>query len=111
MPRKARIDAPGALQHNIVRGIEKKAVFRDSIDYRNFIDRFGKILLESRTPCFAWALMSNHAPLLLKTGMAPLSTVMRRLLTVTATGSELHISQIQFVFNAVDSSCQLFIFS
>ncbi len=81
MPRKARIDAPGALHHIIVRGIEKKAVFKDSIDYRNFLDRFGKILLESRTPCFAWALMSNHAHLLLKTGMAALATVMRRLLT------------------------------
>jgi putative transposase len=81
MPRKARIDAPGALHHIIVRGIEKKAIFKDSIDYRNFIDRFGRILLESRTPCFAWALMSNHAHLLLKTGMAPLATVMRRLLT------------------------------
>ena len=26
MPRKARIDAPGALHHVIVRGIEKKAI-------------------------------------------------------------------------------------
>ena len=26
MPRKARIDAPGALHHIIIRGIERKAV-------------------------------------------------------------------------------------
>ncbi len=33
MPRKARIEAPGALHHIIVRGIERKAIFKDSIDY------------------------------------------------------------------------------
>jgi len=35
MPRKARIDAPGALHHIIVRGIERKVIFRDAIDYSN----------------------------------------------------------------------------
>jgi putative transposase len=39
MPRKARIDAPGALHHIIVRGIERKAIFKDSIDYSNTINR------------------------------------------------------------------------
>jgi REP element-mobilizing transposase RayT len=29
MPRKARIDAPGALHHIIIRGIERKAIFKD----------------------------------------------------------------------------------
>jgi len=28
MPRKARIDAAGALHHIIIRGIERKAIFR-----------------------------------------------------------------------------------
>lgn len=32
MPRKARIDAPGALQHIIIRGIERKEIFRDAKD-------------------------------------------------------------------------------
>jgi len=30
MPRKARIDAPGALHHIIIRGIERKAIFKDN---------------------------------------------------------------------------------
>jgi hypothetical protein len=32
MPRKARIDAPGALHHLIVRGIERRAIVRDDLD-------------------------------------------------------------------------------
>ena len=81
MPRKARIDAPGALHHIIVRGIEKKPIFRDDIDRDNILQRLGRILDESSTPCYAWALMPNHLHLLLKTGLKPISTVMRQLLT------------------------------
>ncbi len=81
MPRQARIDAPGALHHVIIRGIERKAIFKDTKDYRNFLDRLGLVLTETETPCFAWALMSNHAHLLLRTGPVSLSLVMRRLLT------------------------------
>ena len=32
MPRKARIDAPGAQHHIIVRGIERRKIFRDDVD-------------------------------------------------------------------------------
>jgi REP element-mobilizing transposase RayT len=81
MPRKSRIDAPGALQHIVIRGIEKKRIFRSVIDYQNFLERFDIILTETDTPCYAWALMPNHVHLLLRTGEVPLSTVMRRLLT------------------------------
>jgi REP element-mobilizing transposase RayT len=81
MPRKARIDAPGALHHIIIRGIERKRIFQDSQDYRNFIERLGEILNDTATVCYAWAQMKNHAHLLLRTGYAPLATVMRRLLT------------------------------
>jgi REP element-mobilizing transposase RayT len=60
MPRKARIDAPGALHHLIIRGIERKRIFQDDFDRNNFLDRLGNILIESKTPCYAWTLMSNH---------------------------------------------------
>jgi REP element-mobilizing transposase RayT len=81
MPRKARIDAPGALQHIIIRGIETTRIFRVAKDYQNFLERLDNILTETTTPCYAWALMPNHIHLLLRTGVVPLSTVMRRLLT------------------------------
>ncbi|UCH19921.1 MAG: transposase [Deltaproteobacteria bacterium] len=81
MPRKARIDAPGALHHIIVRGIERKSIFRGSQDYHNFLRRLGNVLEETQTPCFGWALMPNHLHLLLRTGYMPISKVMLRLLT------------------------------
>jgi len=81
MPRKARIDAPGALHHIIVRGIERRKVFMDDDDRDGFIDRLGGILTETGTRCFAWALIPNHFHLLLQSGDVPIATVMRRLLT------------------------------
>lgn len=81
MPRKARIDAPGALHHIIVRGIEKRNIFKDNSDRQSFVQRLGKILKDTKTPCYAWALMPNHFHLLLKTGLTPIATIMRRLLT------------------------------
>ena len=81
MPRKARIDAPGALHHIIVRGIERRKIFKDDGDRIDFLDRLGKVLSETDTNCFAWSLIPNHFHLLLRTGAYPLATVMRRLLT------------------------------
>lgn len=81
MPRKSRIDAPGALHHIIARGIERSKIFQDSKDRNNFLDRFGGIVRETGTSCFAWALIPNHFHLLIKTGQVPVATVMRRLLT------------------------------
>ena len=42
MPRNARIDAPGALHHIIVRGIERRKIFNDDVDRINFLDRLGR---------------------------------------------------------------------
>ena len=81
MPRKARIDAPGALHHIIIRGIEKRKIFEDDNDRYQFIKRLGHILTEAETPIYAWALIPNHVHLLLKTGLTPIATIMRRLLT------------------------------
>ena len=81
MPRQARIDAPGALQHIIVRGIERRKIFQDDADRMGFVARLSRVLQESGTRCYAWALMPNHVHLLLQTGKVPVATVMRRLLT------------------------------
>ena len=81
MPRKARIDAPGALHHIIIRGIERKAIFKDDTDRENFVERLGQNISETDTGCYAWVFMTNHVHMLLRTGLAPIATVMRRLLT------------------------------
>jgi REP element-mobilizing transposase RayT len=65
----------------IARGIARRKIFYDDLDRNKFLERFGSILKDSDTACFAWALVPNHLHLLLKTGLVPLSTVMGRLLT------------------------------
>jgi hypothetical protein len=60
MPRRSRIDAPGALHHIIVRGIERKTIFKDDADRDNFLERLQNILTDSNASCFAWALIPNQ---------------------------------------------------
>ncbi|HUU41142.1 MAG TPA: transposase [Desulfatiglandales bacterium] len=81
MPRKSRIDTPGALHHIIGRGINRQEIFADKKDYSVFLERLGDLLSETKTSCYAWALIPNHFHLLLRTGDVPISALMKRLLT------------------------------
>ena len=81
MPRQARIDAPGAVHHIISRSIERRKIFCDENDGDDFLNRLGEIITQSKTRCYAWALIANHFHLLLKTGNVPVATVMSRLLS------------------------------
>ena len=69
MPRKARIEAPGALHHIIIRGIERRAIFKNAADRSDFLNRLDKILPETQTSCYARVLLTNHVHLLLKTDL------------------------------------------
>jgi len=81
MPRQARLDSPGTLHHVMIRGNEKRRIVDDDTDRRDFVRRLGTLAEETRTPIYAWALMSNHAHLLLCSGVLGLAEFMRRLLT------------------------------
>jgi REP element-mobilizing transposase RayT len=81
MPRTARIDIPHLLQHVIVRGNEKRVIFTDDDDRRQFVARFSALLVATETDCFAWALLDNHVHLLLRPRHVSLGAFMRRLLT------------------------------
>ena len=81
MPRLARLDISGLLQHVIVRGIERRDIFNDDHDRQLFVDRLFALLSETGVRCYAWALLSNHFHLLLMPTSTPLSYFMRRLLT------------------------------
>ena len=81
MPRQARLDAPGTLHHVILRGIEKKKIVDDRHDRKTFIEFMGQTALENDIKIYAWALMTNHAHILLKSGKKGLSQYMRRFLT------------------------------
>jgi REP element-mobilizing transposase RayT len=81
MPRGARLDTPGTLHHVIVRGIERRNIVDDDLDRENFITRLGQVADETDTAVYAWALMSNHAHLLMRSGPSGVATFMRRILT------------------------------
>ena len=78
MPRQARLDVPGTLHHIIVRGIERRKIVDDDKDRKNFVDRMGKLALETDTAVYAWALLTNHAHILLRSGPLGLSKYMKR---------------------------------
>lgn len=79
MPRHARVDAPGAVHHVMVRGIERRRIFFDDADRADFAARLERLLREEGGSCFAWALMPNHVHLVIRTGESPLSRLMARL--------------------------------
>ena len=81
MPRGPRLDAPGTLHHVIIRGIEKRRIVDDDKDRENFVTRMGSIALDTETSIYAWALMTNHAHILLRSSAAGLPTFMRRFLS------------------------------
>jgi len=81
MPRQSRIDAPGALHHIIVRGIERRKIFHNDKDRNAFLDRIGVVLKETSKSCYAWTLIPNHVHFLFRTGTIPIATVKRRVLT------------------------------
>jgi len=81
MPRSARLDAPGVLHHIMVRGIERRKIFFDDKDREDFLLRLERLIPATKTSCFAWAFMPNHAHFLFRTGSSPLATLMSRLLT------------------------------
>ena len=86
MPRGARLDAPGTLHHAMVRGIERRNIVDDEKDPQDFVSRLSKLSHETETAIYAWALMPNHAHILLRSGPSGLSSFMRRLLTGYAAG-------------------------
>ncbi|MEK7205308.1 MAG: transposase [candidate division NC10 bacterium] len=81
MPRQPRLDAPETLHHVMVRGLERRVIFRDAQDRADFVGRLATLAEHGALTVYAWALLPNHAHLLLRTGRRPLARSMRSLLT------------------------------
>ena len=81
MPRRARLDVAGTLHHVITRGIEKRRIVDDDKDREFFVGRMGDLSQRTETAIYAWALMTNHAHLLLRSGPHGLASFMRKFLT------------------------------
>jgi REP element-mobilizing transposase RayT len=75
------LDAPNTLHHVMLRGIERTTLFRDDGDRADFVTRLGSLAEQGAWTVYAWALLPNHAHLLVRTGSRPLPRSMRSLLT------------------------------
>lgn len=81
MPRQPRLDAPGTLHHVMGRGIDRTKIFRTNTDREDFLERVAELCQGGSLIVYAWALMSNHFHLLMRTGNQPISKSMRKILT------------------------------
>jgi putative transposase len=81
MPRQARSDTSGTLHHGNIRGIEKRSIADDDQDGKNWIERLRLIALGPQPIILVWALLNNHAQILLKSGPRGLPHFMGRFLT------------------------------
>lgn len=81
MPRSKRINVPGGIYHVTQRGIERRELFTDTKDSEEFLSRLETSLTKTKSKCYAWVLMPNHLHLMIQTGKASLTDLMRGLLT------------------------------
>lgn len=80
MPRMGRLHLKGGCYHVMGRGLERRAIFLKDSDKADFLERLADGLAGGYA-CLAWSLMPNHYHLLLRVQDAPLSVLMRRLLS------------------------------
>lgn len=79
MPRKPRIEYPGAFYHVIVRGNQKQRIFKDQADIQKYLLTLTVYKNRTGSRIYAYVLMNNHVHLLIETQDIPLSKVMQGL--------------------------------
>jgi len=79
MARPHRTDAPGAVHHVMIRGVDGRAIFSCDSDREGFLIRFALLVRELGFLVLAWCLLGNHAHFVLQTGPRLLADLMARL--------------------------------
>jgi REP element-mobilizing transposase RayT len=65
----------------MVRGLDRQVIFKDDLDRDDFVKRLVLLVKAGAWSIYAWALLPNHAHLLVRTAHRPLARTMRSLLT------------------------------
>jgi putative transposase len=81
MPRKMRIQYPGALYHVTSRGNARRVIFHTDVDRARFLDQLRDRVESYGVIVYAFVLMGNHYHLLIRSPRANLSRFMQRLNT------------------------------
>src|SRR5207237_1582560 len=77
MARKPRVEFEGAFYHVIVRGNQRKKIFRDDGDRLYYLKRVKHYRQRYQFSIYAYVLMSNHVHFLLETRKTPLSKILQ----------------------------------
>ena len=74
--RPLRVEVAGGLYHVIVRGNERRNVFRDDADRSRYLTRLAFYREKFSFRVLAYCLMDNHVHLAIETGKIPLPRIM-----------------------------------
>jgi len=77
MPRKMRVEYPGAIYHVMSRGDRREPIFLDDVDRQDFLKTLAEGCLKTGWQVHAYCLMNNHFHLVLETPNANLVEGMR----------------------------------
>lgn len=77
MPRKLRIEYPGAIYHVMSRGDRREAIFHDDADHFDFLKTLAEACLKTSWQIHAYCLMGNHYHMVVETPEANLVAGMR----------------------------------
>ncbi len=80
MPRKPRIEFPGAFYHVMARGNRKQDIFVGDRGKERFLEKLSEYKERYGFILYAFTLMPNHLHLLLEAGLEPLSRIMQGIL-------------------------------
>jgi putative transposase len=72
--RSARLDAPEFLHHIMIRGIERRPIFKGDQDREDLLKKMCILIPETKTAWYAWAFLHNHAHFLLRGELAGMSS-------------------------------------
>jgi putative transposase len=77
VPRKLRMEYPGAIYHVVNRGDRRENIFRDDEDRLRFLATLGEACQKARWQVHAYCLMRNHFHLVVETPEANLVAGMK----------------------------------
>jgi putative transposase len=98
MPRKLRIEYPGAIYHVINRGNRREKIFRTDADYEMFLTALGEVCQKTGWEVHAYCLMKNHFHLVIETPQGNLVAGMKWLLGVYTKRFNIHYKTCGHLF-------------
>ena len=76
MPRKLRMEYPGAIYHVVNRGDRREDIFKDDLDRQRFLSTLEEACQKTEWQVHAFCLMRNHFHLVIETPQPNLPTGM-----------------------------------